>query len=492
MTEFELKLEVPAHSLAAVRSSLRRGNTVTQRLRARYFDTADGLLEKHKVVVRLRLEGRSWVQAAKAPGGALLERLEHEVPVAAPAGGAAPAVDLARHAGTPAGDAILQALGLAPGDAFPQLSLAYETDVRREKRPVRTRGAVVELALDVGHIRAGNRSMPLCELELELKSGEPAALIRLAGRWCAKHALWLNPASKSMRGQRLAAGEASGPAVGADPPVIDAGAGGHGIAAAIVRSCLEQVLPNAGEVAGGTGTDEHVHQLRVGLRRLRTALRELQALAPDLDPAWEAPLAGVFRALGRQRDRQQLAAALLPQLQAAGGPPLSVPAAPAGARDTAMLVRTPAFQGALLELLAFTRSGSQGLARSQSLRLLRGRLQRLFGRVLKDGKHFQRLDDTQRHQVRKRLKRLRYLAQFCQPLFHPGRAPAFLDGLKPAQDALGSYNDEVVALQAMRELAAAQPEAWFAVGWLTARGPQRARSARRSLRALASLNPFWK
>lgn len=157
-----------------------------------------------------------------------------------------------------------------------------------------------------------------------------------------------------------------------------------------------------------------------------------------------------------------------------------------------MLVRTPAFQAVLLELLAFTRGSSQGLARSQSLRLLRGRLQRLFGRILKDGKHFQRLDDTQRHQVRKRLKRLRYLAQFCQPLFHPGRAPAFLDGLKPAQDALGSYNDEVVALQAMRELAAAQPEAWFAVGWLTARGPQQARSARRSLRALASLDPFWK
>jgi CHAD domain-containing protein len=72
--------------------------------------------------------------------------------------------------------------------------------------------------------------------------------------------------------------------------------------------------------------------------------------------------------------------------------------------------------------------------------------------------------------VRKRLKRLRYLAEFAAPLFRPSRAERYLAALKPVQDCLGVRNDEATALALLRDLAQAEPRAWFApgsrwVGW---------------------------
>ena len=75
--EFELKLEIPSDRLASVEVTLREGKTVRQHLQARYFDTGDGRLARHGIVLRVRKEGRLWVQTAKAPSVGLLARLEH-------------------------------------------------------------------------------------------------------------------------------------------------------------------------------------------------------------------------------------------------------------------------------------------------------------------------------------------------------------------------------------------------------------------------------
>jgi len=79
MTEFELKLEIPPARFKGVKAAVQRGQAAQQRLLARYFDTPDHLLAAQGVVVRLRKEGRQWVQTAKAPGSRTLERLEHNV-----------------------------------------------------------------------------------------------------------------------------------------------------------------------------------------------------------------------------------------------------------------------------------------------------------------------------------------------------------------------------------------------------------------------------
>lgn len=79
-----------------------------------------------------------------------------------------------------------------------------------------------------------------------------------------------------------------GPPVKARPPVLTHDMSGHAVAQAAVCAALDKVLGNASEVGAGSGDEEHVHQLRIGLRRLRTALRELGPLAEGADPACTA------------------------------------------------------------------------------------------------------------------------------------------------------------------------------------------------------------
>lgn len=507
MTEFEIKLEVPAARLAAVAKAMRAHPCTRQRLRARYFDTVDDALARQGIVVRVRQEGRHWVQTAKAPSANPLQRLEHNVDLPRPAAGTAPALDLARHAGTPVGERIAQALGLKGGEPMPALVLLFEIDVQRLACVVEYQGTAIELALDQGRVTSGgpvsggpaaDRAWPLCELELELKHGRPAHAVQLARQWCDAHGLWLSLSSKSGKGQRLRRGETTGPVVVAEAPAPGRHAGGQALAMAVLGSCLAQVLGNAGELADGTGGPQHLHQLRIGIRRLRLALAEFGALVPGVDAGWEAPLADVFRRLGRWRDQDNLVRGLWPQWAQAGGPAFDTPPANLAHEDPVAIVRTPAFQAALLGLTGLVHGGGQGAdegaggaSAAAVRRHLRERLHKLHREAVRQGRKFLALDEAGRHRVRKRLKRLRYLAEFAAPLFSRRKAAAFVAGLKPAQDALGASQDEWVALQACAQLAASDPRAWFGLGWLHARRAGHATACAASLEGLARLRPFW-
>jgi len=494
MTEFELKLEIPPERLQAVLTAMRQDKVHARRLQARYFDTGDEALARHGIALRLRKEGRAWVQTAKGAGSSAMERLEHNAPLGICPGNAAPAVSLARHAGTPVGEKIRQALELESLDRPAQLMPRFETDVLRLTRRIELAGSVVEVALDRGKVRVGNDWAPLCEVEFELLEGEPVAAVQLAREWLAAHGLWLSVISKSAKGRRLAAGQACGPPVGAAFPQLSRDASGAEITAAVVQACLDQVLGNASEVGAGSAGAEHIHQLRVGIRRLRTALRELEGLATGIDPSWEAALVDAFRALGFHRDQDQLASTQ-PQLEAQGAPALNVGLLDGPAPDPAAVVRSPAFQDALLGLLAFAHSQPKGSGASadhgKALKLLKSRLKKLHAQVGKDGRRFLRLDPIRQHRVRKRLKRLRYLAEFVARLFAARKGRAFIAALKPAQDALGLYNDELVALEAYRRLTAREPAAWFGVGWLSARRASHAAQCQRELERFAAAKPFW-
>ena len=498
MTEFELKFEIPVHCLQQVAAAMHAGKASRQRLRACYFDTEDDALAGQGLVVRVRKEGRRWVQTAKGPTGAPLERLEHNVNIHGPAAGGGPAVDLARHIGTPVGGAMLRALNLKTGESFPDLIALYETDIQRVKQTVTVDGSVVEVALDRGLIVSGSRSLSLCELEVELKQGKSEHALGLARHWCGKYGLWLSAITKSMKGQRLRRGQPFGPAVSALAPEFGRYVGGQRIANAVLRACLHQILPNASEVASGSSDPEHIHQLRVGLRRLRTALRELAHLATGFDASWQAPLVAVFRGLGQHRDASHLARILQPRIEAAGGPPLDAGRTGDDIADPGALVRSPAFQDVLLSLIGFAHRAEPnaaadqgGLTPREARKAVRGRLGKLHALVLRDGRKFLSLDATRQHRVRKRLKRLHYLVGFSAPLFPARKTSAFVSALKPAQDALGLYNDETVALQTCRTMASDDPRAWFGVGWLSARQLPNATLCQHELNAFAKARAFW-
>ena len=79
-----------------------------------------------------------------------------------------------------------------------------------------------------------------------------------------------------------------------------------------------------------------------------------------------------------------------------------------------------------------------------------------------------------------------------QPLFAASKIEAYVSALKPVQDALGSYHDELAALQTWQQLAAHDPRAWFGAGWLSARRPTNAQACVRACATFAGQSkPVW-
>ena len=493
MTEFELKFEIPPAHLKSVAVAVLEGKATRQRLQASYFDTPDGVLAAHGIVVRLRKEGRRWVQTAKGSTADVLERLEHNVTVAPQGAGVVPALDLARHRGTPVGIAIGKALGLKVDDNYPSLELLYATDVQRISRQIAHGGSVVEIALDQGRVFANGHSQSICELEIELKEGTPHDAVDLASQWCVAHGLWISTIAKSMKGQRLRQAVPIGPATSAVAPMYAPQVSAHDMMSAVVQTCLGQILPNASELASGSQHPDHVHQLRVGIRRLRTAMQELASLTHAIDPAWEDALVHAFRALGAHRDHSHLALVFQPQLLAAGGPEMDFNDTQGKPQDAGETVRAPDFQATLLGLLGFVqREASDVPDTPRALKkAVAARLDKLHRRALRDGKKFLALSEVDQHGVRKRLKRLRYLIELSAPLFAARKVKPMTAALKPVQEALGLYNDELMALHAWHAMAPDEPNAWFGIGWLTARKPHNAKRCLKEIKTFAGIPLFW-
>jgi inorganic triphosphatase YgiF len=492
--EIELKFQVPPAARDRVLRAVATAGATVTRLQAVYADTADDRLAGATMALRLRKEGRAWVQTLKGRGDGLMQRLEDEHPLPAQRG--EPALDPARHAGSAAG-AQLAAL-LADGAA---LLPVYRTDVRRTHRRVRSGGALIEIAFDEGHIGAGRERLAVCEVEFELLSGPPQALIALASRWVERHGLWLDVRTKSERGHRLARGLATVPAVRAAPVLLDKSASISAAFSTIVRAALAQVLPNAAELAAGSGQAEHLHQLRVGLRRLRSALRLFAAWSPDPAAALalEQGLRAPFGRLGAARDQDALAVSLLPALAAAGGPPL--PALPAAGEDPAAVLHEPAFTLLILQALQMA-SGPAPAAALQGddaaepppklRRAARSALQRSWRKAMEGAENFATAEVQAQHRTRKRLKRFRYGAEFVIGLFPGNATRQTLAALRKALDALGAYNDALVAEERFAARVDADPRAWFAIGWLAAQRGQLLDDAARSLQRLARTPRFWR
>jgi CHAD domain-containing protein len=263
--------------------------------------------------------------------------------------------------------------------------------------------------------------------------------------------------------------------------------------AAILGAGLAQVLANARELAAGGGSDGHVHQLRIGLRRLRTTLSELRIPGlPEIDASIEPALQSLFDVLGQHRDHATLVPAVEQQLLAAGAPTLREwkPLLP----DVAAAIRHADFQSALLRLVVLVQelhdAPKAGLKATR--KLVAGRLHKLQRQVLRDAGRFEALAVDKRHRVRKRLKRLRYLAELVRPLFATRAVDRYVATLKALQDALGEYQDAASARTLFEKQAERDPGAWFAAGWLAAReGAMAARCEQACRKTAKALRPFW-
>ncbi|MFZ4719329.1 MAG: CHAD domain-containing protein [Ilumatobacteraceae bacterium] len=485
--ETELKLRVPPERASAVLAAVKgtRGTSTRTRLQATYLDTPDHALAAKGMGWRLRREGRRWVQTLKATtrdGGDGLRREEHNAPVKGPQ---RPEPDPTLHAGTPAGDRLLAmiARGADPQETF-------RTDIWREARTTRVPGGTVELAFDKGVVAAGDRTLPVCELEIELKSGRPQAVLHAARHWSQRHGLWLDTATKAHRGGMLARDADTLAVAKAPPAVLHRDMSLDGALREMTRVCLVQILGNTSAIAAGLAGHEHVHQARVGIRKLRTALHEFGAQCPAVDPTWREDLASVFAVLGAARDREVVLAGWLTALAAEGAPAVTLP--PATGDDPAEVLRGIDFTNLALDLIEYALGEPAPAGDEPLTKIVDATLARLRATSAKRADVFRELDIEEQHEIRKQLKRLRYCGELTASLYGRKKVARYVKALEPAQDALGTLNDLSVATEVFEDLAASDPNAWFAVGWLKSRHDATVKACVKPLRAAAKAERFWK
>lgn len=464
-TETEIKLSLSASTASRL---LKHGllcgiEPQRQLLINTYYDTPDGRLRDEKVVVRYRRKGREWLFGVKTSvplSGGLAQRKEWEAP------GLPGEFDFSQ-----VDDSILRDLLEALRD---QLQPLFITRFRRiawllEPRP----GVRIEVALDRGWIDAGGRRATICEVELELLAGAVSDLFELASALQTSLPLHPEAISKSGRAYRLLAA-APITAVKALPVPIWAGLSTINAFRLVALSCLNHLQCNEQGVCE-SDAPEFVHQARVAIRRLRSAIRvwERQLPAPFVarfDPLWQ----GLAKQLGEARNWDVFLESTAPILGAAF--PDSVELAQlvryagrrrASTRKAARSVFKSADYSRLLldftgALLALPEAGDGRLGTA-----VPGWLNKTAKRVSQRAEHALGPDYEARHRLRLAFKQLRYALEFFSPIFSPAVLQDYQQSVTALQELLGSQNDLAVAMQLTRE-ALPGTKADVVHGWLAA------------------------
>ncbi|MDP2030027.1 MAG: CHAD domain-containing protein [Thiobacillus sp.] len=479
--EVELKLALPQQQAATFIKLMarRRIPPLQQALLTRYFDTPDFALSAQGIALRVRRVGRRWLQTLKTEGersGGLSRRAEYEMAIS----GHTP--DWSRFP--------VEAQALVPEALRAQLAPVFETDFKRTVWLLEgEHDAAIEVALDVGEVRSGTKSQPLCEIELELKSGQPDALFALALGWAQQLDYLPLDISKAERGVRLAHRKSMAP-VKTMPLALSPAMSVEAAFAVVCQDCLTQFQANLPGVLDSDDI-EYVHQARVALRRLRAALRLFRRACKVPKDLLEK-LRTLAAILGPARDWDVLCSETLPPVAAhypdAAEWQQGLAALEAQRAEVHASMRTAlqqAHPGAWL--LAFQRwllqrgwrLNSAGCMTTEAQRFLQlsplepwARHALLKGQrpIVRGARAFGEMDARQRHLLRIAIKRQRYAAEFFNGLYGGRQYARYQAALRNAQDDLGRARDAEVACDLLVfPQVDAGPMPAFVRGWLAAR-----------------------
>lgn len=359
-----------------------------------------------------------------------------------------------------------------------------------------------QLGMLDGELRGVAEEKPACRLRL---SGPAEACTLLACTLAGPLGIRVPRASLAAEGIALARATPPPPArLGAPalPPGLSAGD-----AAAWVVAHLAEVILHWARQVPTSSTPEPVHQMRVGVRRLRSALSVFRRMAEDEDggctwlDALSLSLRDLAALLGTARDwdvfvtetAAQAASAMpgerrLAQMLAAADRKRE---AAYGAVRTYLAGAAWAELAMSMALLAARRPWRAAPAAAASAEAtLAHALARRLKHVLSPGEDLSGLPAKQLHEIRKQAKRLRYATEFAAPLFGGRSVRRYLERLEDLQEALGAVNDLDVATGLTRQL-----EGAFAAGVIQGFGAARAARAaarvRRVWRKFYRADPFW-
>jgi CHAD domain-containing protein len=269
----------------------------------------------------------------------------------------------------------------------------------------------------------------------------------------------------------------------------------------IIDSCIAHMLGNREGVMDGSDP-ESLHQMRVGLRRLRSALalfRDVVALPDGLCDE----LAWLGAHLGAARDWDVLAGSTLPAISkrvpADIGLAALLEAATGMANEkhalAAEVLSSDRFSALARELACWPRYVQPQAVDSLPLRHAADRLLvQCDKRLRRRGRKLATADADARHRMRVAAKKLRYASEFLASLYPARRKKRYMQALAPLQDALGTLNDRAVADNLLRELANARPglasAAGYVRGFLTSSRQREERRLKKRWKRFTALKPF--
>jgi triphosphatase len=456
--ESELKFEVSPDDLQKL--------TAAQRLKpadgrfarnkyfvSTYFDTPEHILRRNAVSMRVQRVGKKHVQTIKTvKDGIAIGRGEWESKIESDE----PDFRAAR------GTALKPLLSK---NVRRDLGPIFKTHVHRTSVSLRPGSSLVELALDQGHIQVGRNATPLAEVELELRKGSITDLFRTARTVAELVPAKLAIKSESEQGYALLENQPIS-AVLASKITLKSKASLSSAFQVIGRSVLYHIVAN--EPAVLAGMPDGVHQMRIGVRRLRAAiwafsrlLRSKQTEMIKRDLKW---LAGK---LGPVRDLDVFLKTKVQRL-ADAQPPIAGFSELVGElvyrRDLAAEAAKSAILSSRYRLLVFNALewieagrwlkqpaiGDQRAAR-HAVRWLDSRTRRVKRRL----KNMRKLNDGDRHELRIAIKKLRYAIYFFESLFDASSGKAlscYKDHLQNLQDSLGALNDIAVHQRLLTKL----------------------------------------
>jgi triphosphatase len=517
-SEIELKLSAsPNVANEVVRLPwLRRlssGPPKHQRLVTVYFDTRKLKLRDRGVVLRVRHADRRYLQSIKAQGSGQYRPFErgeweYELP------GDSPDLKLAK------GTALAP---LATKKLKRKLKPVFETVVERTIFPIHAHGADLELAVDRGRIKARGirRRELISEIEIELNRGDPLELPRIAKRLARSVDVAYGSRSKGERGFALSCKKTDAPVRGSEI-LLDARATTGEAFQTIGFSCLHHALAN--ERAIRRGDAEGVHQMRVGLRRLRAAMSvfkevlgsraaepikgELQWVTEQLAPArdMDVLIAGQVRPLhdvpSVGADADVLARDL--EVQREAGIKKAREAVESGRfRAVGLQVALWLAYGAWLRSdAASTKACRESGVDEFAAAILRKRRKKILRKI----RRIEQLDPHARHKLRIAVKKLRYAGEFFGTVFSGGkrevRRKRFCKALKSLQGYLGTLNDIEVHKQFAHALARSgdggvtRSREALVIGFITGRETKEVAAClagvEKAAARLAKLPAFWK
>ena len=404
-----------------------------------YYDTADLSLRRRGISLRLRRQGRDWLQTVKLAGSSaagLSSRPEWEIPYTG-------------HFDFSAIEVASVRKRLQKPRLLARIIPICETRFRRISWRFPAASGAVLLVLDRGWVIAKGRREAISEVELELAGAPVHSIFVLATQLAQRVALTPSVLSKAERGYRLHAGATPEPfkaeAVILWPAMPPWKAFRH-----IALSCLEHLQQNH---SGALGSDdpEYIHQMRVATRRLRAAMRLFSSSLPaGATQALYASLSALMKHLGLARDLDVLLTGIVAPVLATlpDEPRLSALSSDITNRRYAVraqaidMLSSPDYGLTLLATLESLHASPPDVPNVPTLRdFASGQLRRLRRKVKRLALAAQVDDPASLHALRIGVKRLRYALEFFAPLMAKQAARRILKQLTLAQDTLGKLND---------------------------------------------------